>query len=298
MRFYLSSAEKRLQFHACGNMIDNDNFRYQRSKQKYYVLIMVKEGTLYLTQNGMNHEIRKNQYIFLKPEEEQYGYRCSVGKLSYVWVKFSFREPVIIHRNSKFMNDYVKTGAQKYEDSFYVVPEHGEVSMAQRIPLLFNQLLDISRQENFYSDMAADYALSLLMMELSQEYMETKYNLRNTISPNLDRIMEWIKANYDKEITIKELAGEMGYNPNYLSSLFKKTTGITLVQYINNTRINIAKSMIVEHDKTIKEVAYACGYINEKYFMKVFKKVEGMTPSQYKSAFTRKTINSGRSKVI
>lgn len=304
MRIFLSNAEKTLQFYASGNLISDDGFCYQPSKLNYYVLIMVKEGTLYISQNGANYEIKKNQYILLRPEGEQFGYRASVGKLSYLWVQFTFKEPVIIQRNYKWMREYFDAGYLKlqngcliFQNGCYIVPERGEVSLTQRVPLLFNQLLDLSRQEPIYSKRIIDYALSLLVMELSQEFIEKKYIKKNDIPSNLDYIMEWIKANYDKEITVKEIADEMGYNQNYLSSLFKKSTGVSLVQYINMTRINIAKSMITNRDVSIKEVAYSCGFINEKYFMKVFKKVEGMTPSQYKKAFSKKRLTRDRSKM-
>lgn len=117
------------------------------------------------------------------------------------------------------------------------------------------------------------------------------YKIRHNISPNIARVMEWIKANYYKSITVKEIANEFGYNADYLSSLFKKTTNTTLTNYINKTRIEISKSLISNYDLSIKEVAYSCGFSDEKYFMKLFKKAESMTPSQYKKAFTRKMIN-------
>ena len=103
--------------------------------------------------------------------------------------------------------------------------------------------------------------------------------------------MEWIKANYYKPITVKEIANEFGYNTDYLSFLFKKTTNTTLTNYISKTRIEISKSLISNYDLSIKEVAYSCGFSDEKYFMKLFKKAESMTSSQYKKAFTRKMIN-------
>ncbi|MDO5520321.1 MAG: AraC family transcriptional regulator [bacterium] len=297
MRFFVSNAEKSLQFHGSGNVLSKNGFRYKKNTFSFYVLILVKEGTLYIAQNGIRHEIRKNQYIILNANEEQFGYRVSTGKLSYDWVYFSFTDPVIIHKNSKFIHEYIKKRTTDSNNSVYLVPERGEISISQRVPLLFNQLLDLATQEEIYSRRIIDYSVSLLMMELSQEFIEQKYKVRKNISPNLERTMEWIKANYNKELTIKEIADEMGYNANYLSTIFKKSTGMTIVQYINITRINVAKSMIINYGSSVKEVAYACGFVDDKYFMKVFKKLEGMTPSQYKKAFSKKKLNNGLTKV-
>ncbi|MDO5292932.1 MAG: AraC family transcriptional regulator [bacterium] len=295
MRLFVSNAEKSLQFHGSGNVLSKNGFRYKKNTFSFYVLILVKEGTLYIAQNGVRHEVKKNQYIILNANEEQFGYCASTGKLSYYWTSFSFMDPVILHKNSKCIHEYIKAGTN---NSAYLIPERGEISMSQRVPLLFNQLLDLSRQEEIYSKRIIDYSLSLLIMELSQEFIEQKYRVRKNISPNLDRTMEWIKANYNKELTIKEIANEMGYNANYLSTIFKKSTGMTIVQYINVTRIKVAKSMIINDGSSVKEVAYACGFVDDKYFMKVFKKLEGMTPSQYKKAFSKKRLTNGFTKVL
>ena len=103
--------------------------------------------------------------------------------------------------------------------------------------------------------------------------------------------MEWIKINYYKQITVSDVAFEFGYNPDYLSSLFHKTIGITLMQYIRKTRIDISKTLLSSYDLSIKQAAFSCGFTDEKYFMKTFRILEGMTPSQYKKAFSKKRLN-------
>jgi AraC-like DNA-binding protein len=71
-----------------------------------------------------------------------------------------------------------------------------------------------------------------------------------------------------------------------------------LVYFINKTRVDISKSLITNYDISIKEAAYSCGFSDEKYYMKTFKRLEDMTPSQYKKAFNRKLINSRQKKEV
>lgn len=292
MRLFLADAASSLKYDASGNLISKDGFLHHRRNFELYVLILVKEGTLYITQNGVNYKVGKNQYLLFKEGEEHYGYQASAGKLSYLWVHFTFRTPVTTYDQSDFIREYLEKNAlSDSSNSYYLVPEFGEISLTQRAPLLFNQLLDLSRQEKLYSKHMIDYALSLLVMEISQEFIEMNDNIKNNIPPHIARVMEWIKANYYSNITINEIAKEFGYNQDYLSALFKKTTGVTFIQYINQTRISIAKSLITNYDVSIKEAAYTCGFMDEKYFMKVFKTIEGITPSEYKKAFTKKSIN-------
>ncbi|QHQ60848.1 AraC family transcriptional regulator [Anaerocolumna sedimenticola] len=291
MRYFLSDANYPLKYLSCGNLISKQEFLHVRRNFNINVLIMVKEGLLYIAQDGVNYEVGPNQFILLRAKEEHYGYKPSTGKLSYLWVHFVTNDIMTVTTKESFLNGIMDRTIESTQNNFYIIPEYGEIALTQRAPLLFNQLLDLSRQEMIYSNQIIDYALSLLIMEISQEFIEMHYKIQHNISPNIARVMEWIKANYYKPITVKEIANEFGYNSDYLSTLFKKTTDITLTNYINKTRIEISKSLISNYDLSIKEVAYSCGFSDEKYFLKIFKKLEGMTPSQYKKAFTRKMIN-------
>lgn len=291
MRYFISNAAHTLKYISSGNLISKQNFLHQRRNIDTNVLILIKEGTLYISQNGVNYKIGPNQYIFLKANENHFGYRASSGKLSYLWVHFLINDEITTVTEENYFNDISERNMEDSKNKIYIIPEHGEISITQRAPLLFNQLLDLSRQEMIYSDQIADYALSLLIMEISQEFIEIHQNIRQNIPPNIVRIMEWIKANYYRPVTLTEIAEEFGYNSDYLSTLFKKSTNGTIIHYINKTRIEISKALMSAYDLSVKEVAYSCGFSDEKYFMKTFKRLEGMTPSQYKKAFSRKMIN-------
>lgn len=275
MQYLLSDTTAPLKYLSSGNLISKKDFLHHKRNFELNVLIMVKEGTLYISQSGTNYVLGPNEYLFLKANEEHYGFKPSPGRLSYMWVHFLFSEKIT-------QNPY---------SGKYILPVYGKISPTQRATLLFNQLLDLSRQEVIYVNPILDYALSLLIMEISQEFLEMHFNIKNKIPPKISMIMEWIKANYFRPITVTEIADEFDYNSDYISSLFKKNTGMSLTFYINKTRIDISKSLIVNYNLSIKEAAYSCGFSDEKYYMKIFKKLEGMTPAQYKKAFTRKMIN-------
>lgn len=289
MRYFFFSADHPLTYLSCGNLISKEEFLHHRRNFDVNVLILVQEGHLFLSQNNVNYDVSPGQYLFLRAGEEHYGYQASSGKLSYLWVHFQIPDEVAVI--SKGPSPHLTEAFPKNPDgSAYILPEYGEILATQRASLLFHQLLDVSRQDTCYFQRITDYALSLLILELSQEFIAQQYRDK-TLSPNVVRIMEWIKGNYFKPITISEIAAEFGYNPDYLSALFAKTTGTTLSSYIHKVRIDNSKSLLVNYDVPLKEVAYSCGFSDEKYYMKVFKKLEGMTPSQYKKAFSRKLYN-------
>ena len=122
-------------------------------------------------------------------------------------------------------------------------------------------------------------------MELSGEFKEQE---NKDISEEISNIKNWIRSNYNQSITVAKIAELFHYNPDYLSNMFKKTAHISLKKYINEIRINEAKNILVSTSYSLKEIAFQCAFNDEKYFLKVFKQIEGVTPTEYKKAFFKK----------
>ena len=74
----------------------------------------------------------------------------------------------------------------------------------------------------------------------------------------------------------------MNLSPTYVSYLFKKETGQTLVKYITDKKMDRAKKMLGDRNLKIMQVAKSCGYENQSYFNKLFKNYFGVTPKQYR----------------
>ncbi len=96
------------------------------------------------------------------------------------------------------------------------------------------------------------------------------------------KVIEYIKANYRKHLTLEEIAANTYLSKTYLSSLFKKETGYSISEYINIVRIDRSKSLLLEENLSIIEIANLCGFEDQSYFTKVFKNIVGITPKKYR----------------
>ena len=76
-------------------------------------------------------------------------------------------------------------------------------------------------------------------------------------------------------------------SPDYLSYLYHKETGGVLSSYINEERIALARKLLSTTDQPLSVVASSCGFANDTYFHKQFKKLTGQTPNAYRSAFRK-----------
>lgn len=88
-----------------------------------------------------------------------------------------------------------------------------------------------------------------------------------------------------KNITLEDLGSYLGFNPSYFSSLFKKETGSTFLEYLSKVRIEKAKELLKEPGLRIQDVCLMVGYNDVKYFTKLFIKHTGLKPKEFRKIF-------------
>lgn len=260
-----------------GMLISSGGFQHINRKLDYYVLLLGREGTLYLTSENIQYEIKPHTYLLLQPGQEHFGYQVSQGPLSYYWIHFNTSRNQV-----KITNDYYpgKSG--------YCFPKWGIFPSSPRLDLLLHQLLDISSQKRSPN---GDYAVSLLQLELSWAYQNASNFHCGSPQRQVFEISEWIRLHIHEPQTVSRIAMEFNYHPNYLSTLFKRVTGDTLLHYINRQKVSYSEELLLNTVLPIKQIALSSGFEDEKHFMKLFKQYKGVTPSQYRNSFCQVHLN-------
>ena len=131
---------------------------------------------------------------------------------------------------------------------------------------------------------------SLLMKLLADLYRNCTLN--NEISDEakefhksydrLRSVIEYINANLERKLDLDELAGIAFMNRTYFSSFFKKVMNISLSDYIESLRINKAQRLLRTTNDSITEIGLSCGYNDITHFNRVFKKVNSLSPKEYR----------------
>ena len=100
-------------------------------------------------------------------------------------------------------------------------------------------------------------------------------------SPYVAQSLIWIRRHLSQRISTCRVAHDIGLSTSYLSSLFRKEMGKTVTDYINEAKIDEAKTLLATRSMTIEDVSRCMGFTSRNYFDKVFKRHCGLTPTQF-----------------
>ncbi|KAA6446808.1 helix-turn-helix domain-containing protein [Bacillus atrophaeus] len=140
--------------------------------------------------------------------------------------------------------------------------------------------------------MLYDHIFELKTFEDTESWLKTE--LINPIIEKLDvrsasqykniseKIIHIIHQEFDSELTLDEIARRLHYNPNYLSSIFRKEMNISFSEYVSSYRHHMAKNWLAETEMPVKEISEKLKYKNSQNFIRSFKKLEGITPGKYR----------------
>lgn len=153
----------------------------------------------------------------------------------------------------------------------YLLKPYNEQELIYAVEEAMQHASRFSKQANRH-DQAAE--------EISQAREEGNESLR--LSLIREDIRTYIGKNYREDISMQSAAQAMGYSEAYFCKLFKQCFRVNFSAYLNEYRIEKAKAMMADPRVNIKDVGMACGYSDSNYFARVFKRITGQTPSDYR----------------
>lgn len=129
--------------------------------------------------------------------------------------------------------------------------------------------------------LSSDERLVMLQKEQNDKSIKNKTKKSNN-EERIETIKNFIIDNCDTELRRDDIAAAMGMSPEYLSRIFNSYTGKTIIDYINEARIEKAAKLLVETDKTVIEIGYSSGFSSLRTFNRSFLKYKGISPSLFR----------------
>lgn len=169
----------------------------------------------------------------------------------------------------------------------------------------FIRISERQRYEDIFKKLCVHYdtALDREQLILQSRVLELIYLLSDyssnptlfTGSSNkemIERVVKYIKNNLSADLTLSSMAEYASFSPIHFHNCFKRSTGKTLREYVEEKRLKSAVNLLISTDKTLSEIAYECGFSSQSYFSSVFKRKMGMTPREYVKDINRKYENT------
>lgn len=140
-----------------------------------------------------------------------------------------------------------------------------------------------SEKRNDYRDTLLDLSVVQLIVALGYHTAKTENASAAIKNQKILEIMKYIQAHYAEEIHIEELADEKRISSRYVRKYFSNEIGMSCLEYITLLRINKAKELLWESEKSVTDIAMAVGYGTPQYFCRIFKNEVGISPTGYRS---------------
>ena len=164
-------------------------------------------------------------------------------------------------------------------DDFFIM--HGKIiGMFGKPEELKNELLySIHRMTSAvrYRDAIKEQFFKLFSQVMEYSDKQSKRPIRMAV--------QYIEKNYKNKISLNTVADEVELSPVYLSHIFKKETGENFIDYLNGYRIKAAKELLKETNMSVKEISWEVGFQDATYFSKLFKKIVGIKPAEYRKFY-------------
>jgi two-component system, response regulator YesN len=140
----------------------------------------------------------------------------------------------------------------------------------------------------FHRDFTAE-EYTRFMTELIQRIAQAlEWSREQRHNRTLDKAIDFIRKNYDKDISLEDVAVQAQMSSSYFSTFFRQESGETFIEYLTRLRIEKAKALMMNSQLRLYEIAQLVGYQDVKYFSRLFKRAVGVTPAEYRQFFYRK----------
>lgn len=188
-----------------------------------------------------------------------------------------------ISNTLNYLNDFYNSDKEQHHEwklqfNQYHFENNNDVSE------LINKLIRICNSSDTTKNIYADLNLKELMIRLVQSQHLEQIKTDTTESNNANRlnyVLHFIHENLTDKILVNQLCRKAYLSRNNFFKWFKEQFGVTPLEYINQERIKLAKQLLANKKKTVANVSTLCGFTDVNYFVRTFKKMEGITPGVY-----------------
>lgn len=247
----------------------------KRSHLESYLFFVVMEGSGTVTYCNKSYELTKGDCLFIDCKngysQASSNHKDRQGNYDSLW-SVSW-----IHFNGPTMQEiydkYLERGGSPVFSGEHMVSYYD----------LVQNILSIARSDSYVRDvLLAEKLTTLLSLLMKDAWQKDESSSKAPKRELVTEIKMYIDEHYQEKLSLEILARQFYINKQYLAYAFKEKYGYTVNNYIVHVRINKAKSLLRFSEETMEQISRDVGIEDANYFSRLFKKVEGISPNQYR----------------
>lgn len=235
----------------------------------FYLFHIVLDGKGQFLYDHKEMTLSKGDCIFIDCHKEYELISSKDNSWKTSWVCFNGNNMINIYK--KFLSQY---------DSFYFTAK-----ARNQYESLISQIYVLSQKKDINTEMKIYELLVRLLTYIMDEDKKGHISLSNKIK--IKPVKEYIDQHYTEYMTLDDLSKKFYINKYYLSKLYKEEYGISIIAYLNHLRINKSKELLKASNEKIESISKICGIEDQSYFIRLFKKIEGITPGEFRKIWSK-----------
>lgn len=245
----------------------------------YHVFLYVAQGAMQVIEEGTEYVVRQHEYVFLEKGLHHWGLPATPESTSWYWIHFNLTED-----GSTVYKDHLPLPALDYYYPDYYqyripLPKYGKAPAGMEEQL--TTVIKLLRHSDSHSMTRSSISVLQLFLDLHTSSAFRQAAVPDSKHSLVEQIMSYLSERLEEPYDAGGLQAHLNMNYSYLSSLFRKSTGYSIVQAHTKLKMNKAVEMMRNSSMTISQISLALGYQNPFYFSRVFKKIIGEPPSAF-----------------
>lgn len=247
-----------------GHSVTDPCHKFGPAVRNFYLIHYILDGKGEFFVNNNCYHLKKGQGFLIEPDYQTVYMADAENPWTYVWVGFSGKKSKEILNSIGISQEFpIFTCEEEQHPEKYVMDM-------------------LSHNNANPSDLYRQSAMLYLFFSCLAKANKDDSGVKSQDNIYITHAIRYIQNHYSESIRIEEIARYVGLNRSYLSTLFKKHTGLSPLKYLQNFRLTKAAHLLSMTQLSIASIAFSCGYQEPESFHKIFRQTTGLSPSQYR----------------